>query len=147
MKPLRSRGASVGQPPIGPRTIAPQWAWHYRTLLALRDHLSGGAGDRLREPGDAMEPPSLHAGDFAGELFDRDLAQALPENRAEALREIDDAIQRLETGAFGRCERTGRPLPKSALRKTPWLRLLPAATPRQHQGVARKGLVRRDTPS
>ena len=102
--------------------IAPEWAWHYRTLLALRDHLTGSTGDRLRESCDAMEPPSLHAEDFTGELYDRELALALPAKSAEALREINDAIGRLKTGNYGRCEATGRCIPKSQLRAIPWRR-------------------------
>ena len=102
--------------------IPPEWAWHYRTLLALRDHLMGGTGDRLRESCDPMEPPSLHAEDFAGELYDRELALTLPANPAEALREINDAIDRLKAGTYSRCEATGRRIPKSQLRAIPWRR-------------------------
>jgi RNA polymerase-binding transcription factor DksA len=100
------------------------WGWHYRTLLALRDHLRGGAGDRMREPVGAMEPPSVHPEDLVDELYDRDLARALPENRVEALREIDDAILRLSTGVYSVCEATGRRIPKAQLRAKPWRRFV-----------------------
>jgi RNA polymerase-binding transcription factor DksA len=100
------------------------WGWHYRTLLALRDHLAGGAGDRMREPVGAMEPPSVHPEDLVDEVYDRDLARALPENRVEALHEIDDAILRLSNGVYGVCEATGRPIPKAQLRAKPWRRFI-----------------------
>lgn len=112
--------------PAGP---AGPWAWHYRTLRALRDHLKGGKGDRLREPCDPMERPSLHAQDLVDELYDRAMAELLPPIPAEAAREIDDALHRLERGVYGRCETTGRPIPKALLRAMPWCRHAPAPAP------------------
>lgn len=105
-----------------PAHIPRHWAWHYRTLLTLRDHLLSETGDRSREPTGAMEPPSLHAEDLADELYDRDLARALPTNPVDALREVEDAIGRLETGTYGRCEATGRVIPSRRLRAMPWCR-------------------------
>lgn len=103
--------------------IPAEWRWHYRTLLALRDHLLARSGDRMREPFDAMEPPSVHAEDFAGELYDRELADALPMNRAEALREVEDTLARIRHGEYGQCEKTGRPIPKPQLVARPWQRV------------------------
>jgi RNA polymerase-binding transcription factor DksA len=119
----------TAHPPTGQNEISEtpkleDWGWHYRTLLALRDHLAGGAGDRMRELVGAMEPPSIHPEDLVDEVYDRDLARALPENRAEALREIDDAILRLSTGIYGVCEATGRRIPKAQLRAKPWRRFI-----------------------
>ena len=116
------RKASAGTKPRSSTPIPHAWAWHYRTLLALRDHLTGGAGDRARESFGAMEPPSLHAEDLADELYDRDLAHALPADPGEAQREIDDAIQRLKRGIYGCCEATGRQIPSAELRAKPWCR-------------------------
>jgi RNA polymerase-binding transcription factor DksA len=129
-------------PKASPRTkthsskpIPHEWAWHYRTLLALRDHLSGGSGDRARESCDAMEPPSLHPEDLADELYDRELAAALPADVTEAQREVDAAIERLKTGAYGICEVTGRDIPPAELRAKPWCRHAAGtekAPPRKH---------------
>lgn len=98
------------------------WGWHLRTLLALRDHLRGGTGDREREPCDPLEPPSLHAEDLVDELYDRELAAALPADPASAWREIEAALLRLKDGTYGRCERTGRAIPAAQLRAIPWRR-------------------------
>jgi RNA polymerase-binding transcription factor DksA len=109
--------------------IPQEWAWHYRTLRALRDHLATGFGDRLREPVGAMEPPSIHSEDLADELYDRELAKSLPQDRGMALREIDDAIQRICTGVYGKCEATGRLIPKPQLLAMPWRRYAEGVTP------------------
>lgn len=105
-----------------PSKGAGEWAWHYRTLLALHDHLKGGVGDRLRESSAAMEPPSLHAEDLTDELYDRELVLALPADRAEALQEINHALQRIRSKEYGGCEATGRKIPKAQLREMPWRR-------------------------
>jgi RNA polymerase-binding transcription factor DksA len=111
--------------------IPPEWAWHFRTLLVLRDHLANRTGDRLREPSDAMEPPSLHAEDLFDELYDRELAEALPPIPVEALREVEAALHRPERGTYGSCEATGRPIPKPRLRAMPWCRYSSSAAARR----------------
>jgi RNA polymerase-binding transcription factor DksA len=66
-----------------------------------------------------MEPPSLHAEDLVDELYDRDLALALPPIPVEALREVEAALDRLKKGIYGKCEVTGRPIPAAQLRAKP----------------------------
>ena len=125
-----SRNTSIERRPRTPmqqKEIPEEWRWHYRTLLSLRDHLIGGAGDRLREPVGPMEPPSFHAEVFVDERYDRELAEALPRHRVEALREIEDALERLTSGRYGRCEATGQPIPKSQLFSRPWRRVSESA--------------------
>jgi RNA polymerase-binding transcription factor DksA len=117
-----TRATTPRKPARRTKHIAAKWAWHYRTLLALRDHLLGGNGDRVRESIDPMEPPSLHAADFADEVYDRELARALPPNRADAWREITDAIDRIKRGTYGRGEAAGRRIPARQLRAMPWRR-------------------------
>ena len=99
-----------------------QWAWHLRTLIALRDHLRRGRGDRTRDPADAMDPPSLHGADLIDELYDRELADALPADPDEALAEVDAALRRMAAGTSGTCEVTGRRIAAAHLRARPWCR-------------------------
>jgi RNA polymerase-binding transcription factor DksA len=129
-KKVTLRQQPVRRPKTRRIVIAPEWAWHFRTLLALRNHLLSGSGDRCRELVEAMEPPSVHALDWLAETYDHDLALALPANREEALREVNDAILRIEKGTYGRCEATGKPIARSRLRATPWRRYTPVAARR-----------------
>ncbi len=39
------------------------------------------------------------------------------------IREIDDALSRLENGAYGICEETGEPIEEKRLQAIPWTRL------------------------
>jgi RNA polymerase-binding transcription factor DksA len=51
------------------------------------------------------------------------LANALPQDWAEALREVEDALTRIRQGTYGQCEKTGRPMPKAQLVARPWQRV------------------------
>lgn len=120
MKAIHSR------PPRKPTSPRPKssrrWAWHLRTLIGLRDHLRHVMGDRLREPFESMEPPSLHAEDLTDEMYDRDLARALPPLPMNALSEVEAAIQRIQDGTYGTCTETGRTIPAKRLLQIPWCR-------------------------
>ena len=108
--------------PLPHRNVPAKWAWHYRTLAALHTHLLGRTAERLAEPFDAMEPPSLHCEDLSDELYDRDLAAALPAGPGLALSEVEAALQRIAAGTYGKCEKTGRLIPRKLLRAMPWRR-------------------------
>lgn len=113
--------------------IPAKWAWHYRTLVALHTHLLSRTAGRLAEPFEGMEPPSLHCEDLAAELYDHDLAAALPADPALARREIEDALHRIADGRYGKCAVTGRPMPKALLRAAPWRRTAwPVVNPGGH---------------
>ena len=86
--------------------VDPQWAWHYRALLALRDHL-------------IQEQKSPQSAD----RFDRDFVRALLAREPDALGEINAALERILRGTYGVCEVTGRPIAPARLRAAPWTRL------------------------
>lgn len=85
--------------------VEPRWAWHYGTLVALRDHL-------------VQERQAPQATD----KFDRDFIRALLAREADPLGEINAAIERILRGDYGICEATGRRIPPPRLRAAPWTR-------------------------
>jgi RNA polymerase-binding transcription factor DksA len=85
--------------------VAARWAWHYQTLVALRDHL-------------VQERQSPQAGD----KFDRDFIRALLAREADPLGAVNAAIERILRGEYGRCELTGQPISRERLRAAPWAR-------------------------
>ncbi len=93
------------RPPRDRLSVDPQWAWHYRTLMALRDHL-------------VQERESPQSAD----RFDRDFVRALLAREPDALGEINAAIERILCGTYGVCEATGRPIAAARLRAAPWTR-------------------------
>ncbi len=96
------------------------WTWHRETLLALRRHLVSGRGELGLEPGAVAQSGT----------YDHELALALPADRALALREVEDALRRIERGTYGICEATGVPIARVRLRAAPWRRYTPQASRR-----------------
>ena len=102
--------------------IAIRWAWHYRTLVALRNRLIREANICLDELGTAIEPDSMHPADSASDEFDHDFSLALLARKENALAEINDAITRILEGRYGICEATKTRIPAARLRAVPWCR-------------------------
>jgi DnaK suppressor protein len=46
------------------------------------------------------------------------------ESEREQLRLVEEALQRIEQGTYGRCLQTGRPIPLARLRAVPWARFV-----------------------
>jgi RNA polymerase-binding transcription factor DksA len=45
---------------------------------------------------------------------------SLAEAERRGLREIDEALQRIEERTYGICQMTGKPIPKARLKAKPW---------------------------
>jgi RNA polymerase-binding transcription factor DksA len=107
-----------------------QWAWHYRTLLQLRDRLVHAHAEHSTQ---AVTPTDMLGGDvaeIAQEQTDRDVLWAELGNEADQLFEVDCALQRIRDGTYGFCEKTGHPISSARLRAVPWTRYsLSAAQP------------------
>lgn len=69
--------------------------------------------------------------------FDRDLLFALSEVEREKLRQIEEALQRMEEGSYGLCFEDGQPIPFARLRQIPWARYCAG-----HQEMVEEGLLR-----
>ena len=114
----------------GPEKIPPQWAWHYQTLLRLREPLVRAHVEHTSE---AIVPPEaggIDAADVAQDQLDRDVLWAELAAEDDKLFEIDCALQRIREGVYGFCEDTGNPIPAERLRAIPWTRYCRAAAER-----------------
>lgn len=111
----------------GAEKIPPQWAWHYRTLLHLRDRVQRAHAEHASQ---AATPPTTESNDLADtaqDRSDRDLLWAELGAENDQLFEIDCALQRIRDGLYGLCEVTGHPIPPERLRAVPWTRYSLAA--------------------
>jgi RNA polymerase-binding transcription factor DksA len=111
-------GKKSGAVPAG---IPRKWAWHHRTLCALRDRLKGNEKGNLEE---AAEPSQTYLGDRGPDEFDHDLALAFLAKDENALAQVEAALERIRKGTYGICEATGSPIPPKRLRAVPWCRYL-----------------------
>jgi DnaK suppressor protein len=75
-----------------------------------------------------------HLGDLATVTFEREMASSLEENSMHVLAEIDAALQRIEDGTFGLCERCGKPVAIERLEAIPWATLCIEDKRKQERG-------------
>lgn len=97
-------------------------------LLALKDTLldsmNGVAKDSLRSRAEGSEASAfgMHQADAGSDAYDRDFALSLLSQEQDSLYEIDEALKRLETGSYGVCEMSGKPIPHARLEALPFTR-------------------------
>lgn len=115
-----------------PEHIPPQWAWHHRTLLRLRERLLRAHAEHTEEAAHPADMLGVDVADTAQEQLDRDVLWSTLAQENDRLFEIDCALQRIRDGVYGFCEETGHPIPAERLRAIPWTRYARAAA-QQHE--------------
>ena len=97
-------------------------------LLQLRDamvdSMAGVAQDTLRARAEGSEASAfgMHQADAGSDAYDRDFALSLLSQEQDALYEIDEALKRIEIGTYGKCEMSGKPIPRARLEAIPFAR-------------------------
>lgn len=97
----------------------------YRAILLqqrqeLIARVTGLEEDALRSSGGNLSTMPLHMADIGTDTFDQDLAIGMAETERALLREIDDALMRINHKTYGVCQLTGKPIPKARLEAKPW---------------------------
>ena len=119
---------SPGSAPPGNRKCNPLDAFTHsqkEKLLQLRDALlncMAGVARDTRADNSESSPLGTHNGDAGSDAYDRDFALGLLSQERTALIEIDQALERIESGSYGICEMSGRPIPISRLEAIPFAR-------------------------
>ena len=103
----------------------------YRVLLLDKKERLGGEiqrmeGDTLKKSqrdlsGD-LSGYSLHMAAMATDNFDREFAISLFSNEQEIMYEIDEALERIDSGTFGICEICEKPISEKRLQALPYAR-------------------------
>ena len=97
-------------------------------LLQLRDavvdSMAGVAQDTLRSRAEGSEASAfgMHQADAGSDAYDRDFALSLLSQEQDALYEIDEALKRIELGTYGKCEMSGKHIPRARLEAIPFAR-------------------------
>ena len=97
-------------------------------LLQLRDamvdSMAGVAQGTLRSRAEGSEASAfgMHQADAGSDAYDRDFALSLLSQEQDALYEIDEALNRIELGTYGKCEMSGKPIPHARLEAIPFAR-------------------------
>jgi DnaK suppressor protein len=98
---------------------------HYRDLLLLKRRELVGDLDAmetqaLRSGGGNLSHMPIHMADIGTDTYDQDFMLGLAETERRQLREIDEALQRIEDRTYGVCQLTGEQIPKTRLDAKPW---------------------------
>lgn len=128
-KPVATKPATtnVSVPPK-PVLLTGFLAKQRQRLLMLKDTLldsmNGVAKDSLRSRAEGSEASAfgMHQADAGSDAYDRDFALSLLSQEQDSLFEIDQALKRLETGGYGMCEMSGKPIPHARLEALPFAR-------------------------
>jgi len=97
-------------------------------LLQLRDavvdSMAGVAQGTLRSRAEGSEASAfgMHQADAGSDAYDRDFALSLLSQEQDALYEIDEALKRIEIGTYGKCEMSGKSIPRARLEAIPFAR-------------------------
>jgi RNA polymerase-binding transcription factor DksA len=77
-----------------------------------------GQGSSGETSGSSSMP--IHMADLGSDTWEQELTLGLIENERGLLREIDEALARIEDRTYGICMATNKPITKSRLRAKPW---------------------------
>jgi RNA polymerase-binding transcription factor DksA len=132
-----------GFPPAAAR-VPPKWKKYFQRLTELRNALLDQREDLSRDAREEKITFSEHMADAGTDSYDRDFALTMLSAEHDALYEIDHAIKRIELGAYGQCEVTGRKIEPERLDAIPWTRFsAQAARELERQGELKRAQLSR----
>jgi len=94
-------------------------------LLAKRRELVGDMGSMEAEAlrsssGSNLSNLPIHMADMGTDNYEQEFTLGLVEKDRRVLREINQALAKIQDGTFGLCEGTGKPIGKPRLEVQPW---------------------------
>jgi RNA polymerase-binding protein DksA len=87
------------------------------TLDAERERLVAELGETIQAPGQMTYGSQAAA---ASQVFEQQRDLALRDRAMQQLELVDAALQRLDAGTFGTCQRCGGPIAEGRLEALPW---------------------------
>ena len=113
------------KPPLQPVGFLAKQRDRLLTLKdTLLDSMNGVAKDSLRSRAEGSEASAfgMHQADAGSDAYDRDFALSLLSQEQDSLYEIDEALKRIDTGSYGVCEMSGKPILHARLEALPFTR-------------------------
>lgn len=102
-------------------------------LEALQEQIeeSGELHESQQESSGALSSHDQHPADTATQTFQRERDQSIEERLEYELGEIDDAMERIESGEYGKCEKCGKQISDERLEILPATRYCIEHAPRE----------------
>ncbi len=107
---------------VEPPRIPPKWKKHYERLGQLRDNLLSKKGELAEDARQEIPTYSMHMADAGTDTYDRDWALSMLSSEQDAVYEVEEAMDRIRNGRYGKCELTGKPIEPQRLEAIPWAR-------------------------
>ena len=135
LKPAKKAAAPVAAPKPAPEpakvikkekgpALSKQDLQYFRMLLLeRRREIIGDVGSMESEAfksGSNLSNMPIHMADVGADNFEQEFTLGLIESERQILREIQEALVRIDNGAFGTCLGTGKPIPRVRLEAVPW---------------------------
>lgn len=130
-KPAKTKPSANSSSPKTRTSLSPEELAHFRQLLLGK--LKEITGDvhwlenqglhrsRQDSTGDLSNMP-IHMADIGTDTYEQEFSLGLMDSERRLVREILDALRRIDQGTYGICEGTGKPIPKGRLEANPWAR-------------------------
>ncbi len=117
------------------------------TLLEKRAQLRGDVhtlgnealGRNRQDAAGNLSSMPLHMADLGTDNYEQEFALGLLESERALLVQIDEALKRIEDGAYGICAATGKPIGKARLKAEPWTKYCYEYVLAREQGQRRRG--------
>jgi RNA polymerase-binding protein DksA len=114
--------ATVGKSPFNKRELEKFRA----ILLQKRAELAGDVSTMeqgaLQTGSGSLSNTPQHLAEQGSETYEQSLALDLAAAERKLIKEIDDALARIEAGNYGLCQLTGKPIKAERLEELPWAR-------------------------
>ena len=109
-------------------------------LLAKRDEILGNVismeDETLHKQRSDLSNMPIHMADIGTDNYDQEFVLGLMDSERKLMKEIDEALNRIENGTYGICEGSGEPIPKQRLRAIFWTRYCVACARLLEKGLA-----------
>jgi RNA polymerase-binding protein DksA len=126
--PLAAPVPTDGKPRKNLSGISPRELELYRDqILAKRREIVGDMSSMEREALRASGSTNLsnlplHMADMGTDNYEQEFTLGLMEKDRKLLRDLNDALAKIQNGTYGLCEGTGKPITKARLEAQPWAR-------------------------
>ena len=94
-----------------------------KQLLKMKEDLLAHINEEVRSESDSSKFEIGDIYDRASSDRERELSLILGDRDREKLKEIEDALQRIEEGSYGMCEECGEPIEEGRLKAMPFTRV------------------------
>ena len=110
-------------------------------LLAKRSEILGNVlsmeDETLRRQRSDLSNMPIHMADAGSDNYEIENTLGLMDSERKLLREIDEALDRIEEGTYAICQGSGKPIPKARLEAIPWAKYCV-----EYASMLEKGLVK-----